>query len=221
MSILSRLLSLEPIDEKIVQAIVDSVALRSAKIDVAALGADLAEAKWSSLRLEGPLSPRKQTSTQRKQRAATIRTHAAKLFAALGSAAEEAEARDELWRDLCGLQVDEQLPPLPLRVEAFAEFLDILQLLTRDADKALSAAGAEIQSVKEQKRIQDSNPAWARFVRLWSPPKTVTWTIAFELAPIFERHFKRKATAATPPTTAEIGRREARLSDSSRPSSSV
>lgn len=89
MSILSRLLSLEPIDENIVQAIVVSVALPAAKIDFAVLGADLAEAKWSSLRLQGPSSPRKQTLTQRKRSAATVRTHAAKLFEALGPAVED------------------------------------------------------------------------------------------------------------------------------------
>lgn len=204
MSILSKLLSLEPIDEKIVQAIVVSVALPAVKIDFAALGADLAGAKWSSQRLQGPSSPRKLSASQRIRRAATVRTHAAKLFAALGPAVEEAEARDELWRNLWGLQPDADPPTLQLRVEAFAAFLSILQLLARDADQTLSAAGAEIQSVKEQKKVADSNPAWARFVSLWTPPKTVSWIIAFELAPIFETHFGRKATASTPSQVAEV-----------------
>ncbi len=198
MSILSELLSLEPIEEKIVQAIVQAVALPAVEIDSAALGADLAAVKWSSQRLQGPSSPRKQSPTKRKQRAATVRTHAKTLFAALDSAVEEAEARDELWRNLCGLQPDADLPPLQLRVEAFAEFLDILRLLAQDADQTLSAASAEIQSVKERKKMEDSNPAWARFVGLWRPPKAVSWFIAFELAPIFERHFGRKARASTP-----------------------
>jgi hypothetical protein len=204
MSILSKLLALEPIDEDIVQAIVEAVALRGVKIDFAALGADLAGAKWSSQRHRGKeSSPPKQSATQRKRRAATVRTHAAKLFDALGPAVEEAEARDELWRNLCGLQPDADLPPLQLRVDAFAEFLDILRLLARDADQALSAAGAEIETVKSRKKLEDSNPGWARFVRLWSPPDTVSWIIAFELAPIFETHFKKKATASTPSQAAE------------------
>ena len=156
MSILSKLLSLEPIDEKIVQAIVDSVALRGVKLDFAALGADLAEAKWSSQRLRGKKSsPPKQSATQRIRSAATVQTHAAKLFATLGSALEEAETRDGLWRNFCGLQPDEDLPPLALRVEAFAEFLEILQLLTRDADQTLAAAGAEIETVKARKKMQE------------------------------------------------------------------
>ena len=198
MSILSKLLSLKPIDEKIVQAIVQAVALPAVEIDSAGLGADLAAVKWSSQRLQGPSSPRRQSPTQRKRRAATVRTHAAKLFAALGPAVEEAEARDELWRNLCGLQPDADLPPLQLRVEAFAEFLDILQLLARDAAETLSAAGAEIENVKERKKLGDSNPAWARSVSLWSPPATVSWIIAFELAPIFKAHFGREARAPTP-----------------------
>jgi hypothetical protein len=203
MSILSQLLALQPVDESIVGAIVEAVALPAVKIDFAALGADLSAAQWSSQRLQGKSSLRKQSPTQRKRRAETVRTHAAKLFAALGPAVEEADARDEFWRKFCGLQPDQDLPPLPLRVEAFAEFLDILQFLALDADQTLSAAGAEIQNVKERKKMEDSNPAWARFVGLWGPPETVSWIIAFELAPIFETHFKKKTTASTPSQAAE------------------
>ena len=200
MSILSKLLALEPIDENIVGAIVKAVALPAVKVDFAALGADLAGAKWSSQRLRGKKSsPATQSATQRKRIASTVKTHASKLFVALGSVVEEAETRDRLWRNLCGLQPDEDLPPLPSRVEAFAEFLDILQFLALDADQALSAAGAEIQNVKRQR----SNRHWASFVRFWSPPKTVTWLIAFDLAPIFETHFGRKARASTPSQAAK------------------
>ncbi|VFU10495.1 hypothetical protein [Methylocella tundrae] len=203
MSVLSQILAFQPVDECIVGAIVEAVALPAVKIDCAALGADLAAAQWRSQRLQGKSSPRKQSPTQRKRRAETVRTHAAKLFNALGPAVEEAATRDELWRNLCGLQPDEDLPPSPLRVEALGQFLDILQLLALGSDRTLSAAGAEIQTVKVRKRMEDSNPAWARLVDLWSPPKTVTWIIAFDLAPVFEAHFKKKATASTPSQATE------------------
>lgn len=116
------------------------------KIDFTSLGADLGEAKWSARRLQETSSSQKQSPTLRKRRAATVKTHATKLFAVLGPAVEETVTRDQLCRGLCGLQQYEDLPPLPLRVEAFAEFLDIFQLLALDANQALSAAGAEAGS---------------------------------------------------------------------------
>ncbi len=56
--------------------------------------------------------------------------------------------------------------PLPLRVEAFAEFLDILQLL--DAETRIKLYQRQAQKSKRSKsgkRWQGSNPAWARFAQ--------------------------------------------------------
>jgi len=126
--------------------------------------------------------------------AKTIRGHAEKLFSALSST-HEVDARFEFWKLILSRQQDEGL-------KALTEFLLFLRLLIRDADQIISGADAEIQEKKNAEKLLESSPGIARslhlFYPLYNPPETVSWIIAWELAPIYEKHFRRRATTSTP-----------------------
>jgi hypothetical protein len=86
--------------------------------------------------------------------------------------------------------------------KAIGEFLLSLRFLIRDADQIISEANAEIrQGRKAKKPLESSPPPLDSLGSLFSgdnPPETVSWTIAWELAPIFEERFCENATASTP-----------------------
>jgi len=190
MSLLSKMLkALEPVDEDIVKKIVNAVDLAPDKLDLAALGADLAVPRSSAVRSREMSTSRKIPPSERREHAKTIRTHAEKLFSALSST-DEVDARFEFWRLILIRQQYEGF-------KALSEFLLFLRLIIRDADQIISAADAEIQSIKVRKKLHVSTPPSLALGSFHSPP-SVSWVIAWELAPIFEKHFQRNATTSTP-----------------------
>jgi hypothetical protein len=109
MSLLSKLLkALEPIDEDIVKKIVQAVHQAPDKLDLAALGADLAVPRASAALPREMSTSRKIPPSERRKHAKTIRTHAEKLFSALRSA-HEVDAHFEIWRLILSRQQDEDL----------------------------------------------------------------------------------------------------------------
>jgi hypothetical protein len=190
MSLLSKLLkALEPVDEDILKKIVQAVDLAPDKLDLTALGADLAVPRASAVWPREMSTSRKIPPSEQRKHAKTIRTHAEKLFSALSST-DEVDARFEFWRLISSRQQDEGL-------KALSEFLLFLRLLIRDADQIISAADAEIQTIKVRKKRLVSTPPSLALGSFHSPP-SASWIIAWELAPIFEKHFRKKATTSTP-----------------------
>jgi hypothetical protein len=59
-------------------------------------------------------------------------------------------------------------------------------------------ANGKIHSTKETEKLFGSSPGLAKLRDLWNSPRSVSWIIAWELAPIFKRHFGRRATASMP-----------------------
>jgi hypothetical protein len=192
MSRLLKLLeALKSVDEDVVKRIVQAVGIATDKVNIAALGADLAR-----LRVRGEQSrdtPSKISPTKRKRHAESVRSHAEKLLAAL--TAHEFDTCVEFWSVFCSRQHDEgskAIGKLPLS----------LRFLIHDADQIISEANAEIrQGRKAKKPLESSPPLLDSLGSLFSrdnPPETVSWTIAWELAPIFKKHFREEATASTP-----------------------
>jgi len=197
MSILSKILALEPVDENIVKAIVQAVGLPTDKIDFAALGEDLAGARMNGQWTHQISSPAKVPPSKRRLHAEKVRSHAKKLLASLVPT-DENDGRYEFWQLIDSRQKTQELPNPKACPKKFGLFLHFILLVIRDADQIISAADAEIQSSKDLETIRASSPSFAELHDLWSPPQTVPSIVAWDLAPIFEAHFGRKARASTP-----------------------
>ena len=193
MSLLSKLLEvLKPVDEDIVKKIVQAVDRASGKVDLAALGADLALLGAKRELPRAKLSSRKRSPTKRKLHAETVRSHAEKLLSAL-SPTHAFDTRLEFWNMFYRREGDEG-------PKAIDEYLLFLKFLIHDADQIISEANTEIKKGKKTSKPLKSSPP-SSLHSLFSqdtPLETVSWTIAWELAPIFEKHFCKKATASTP-----------------------
>jgi hypothetical protein len=174
---LSKLLEiLKPVDEDIVKRIVQAIGIAADKVNITALGADLAR-----LRVRGEQSrdtPSKISPTKRKRHAESVRSHADKLLSAL-SPAHEFDTRVGFLSLFFSRQHDEG-------PKAIGELLLSLGSLIHDADQIISEANAEIrQGRKAKKPLESSPPPLDSLGSLFSrdnPPETVSWTIAWELA---------------------------------------
>jgi hypothetical protein len=184
---MSRLLKLleavKPVDEDVVKRIVQAVRIATDKGNIAALGADLAR-----LRVRGEQSrdtPPKISPTKRKRHAESVRSHADKLLSAL-TPAHEFDTRVKFWSLFCSRQPDEG-------PKAIGELLLSLRFLIHDADQIISEANAEIRQGRKAKKPLESSPppldSLGSLFSRYNPPETVSWTIAWELAPIFEKNF--------------------------------
>ncbi|MGC2224975.1 MAG: hypothetical protein WA624_22740, partial [Methylocella sp.] len=164
------------------------------KTDLASLGKDLAVLRARGLYACEMSSSRKVAPTQRKRHAESVRSHADKLLSAL-SPAHEFDTRVGFLSLFCSHQHDKG-------PKAIGELLLSLRFLIRDADQIISEANAEIpQGRKAKKPLESSPPPLDSLGSLFSrynPPETVSWTIAWELAPFYKNHFCKNATASTP-----------------------
>ncbi|WGJ15425.1 hypothetical protein QEV83_03850 [Methylocapsa sp. D3K7] len=178
--------------------IVEAVGLTAVNVDLAALGADLDRLRVSAEQIRHTSSSRKVFPTKRKRHAETVKSHAKKLLSALSSSHEI----DTLL---------EFLSPFYRRHQdgspkAYGELMLSLSSLIQDADQIISEANAEIQQGKEAGKLPESSPPPFYSLRslFWhNPHASVSWIIAWELAPIFKKHFGKEATASTPSEGAE------------------
>ena len=188
MSVLSKLLALEPVDEHIVKMIVEKVDSPPDEMDFAELGADLAEGRMSGQWAYQISSPGRVSPGKRRDHAKKVRTHAEKLFDSLAPT-DANDGRHEFWHLIESRQHDQELPDRNVRPKQLEQILHFLQLVIRDADQIISAADADIENNKEIKGLRDSSAGLARIHDLFGLPKTVSAIIAWNLAPIFEAHF--------------------------------
>ena len=191
--LLKLLEALKPVDEDVVKRIVQAVGIAADKMDLASLGKDLAVLRARGLYACEMSSSRKVAPTQRKRHAESVRSHADKLLSAL-SPAHEFDTRVWFLSLFCRRQHDKG-------PKAIGELLLSLRFLIHDADQIISEANAEIRQGGKAKKPLESPPPLDSLGSLFSrynPPDTVSWTIAWELAPIFKNHFCKNATASTP-----------------------
>lgn len=175
------------IDEDIVKQIIHAVRLPAD--DLGGLGKDLAWLRSNADWHRELTGSRKIPPSQRKTHAKSIKSHAEKLYSVLCFTRED-DAWVQFWGLIYNREHDESLKSL-------SEFLKFLRALIADADQIISDADAEIQNTKKNK-LRDPSSTEAQLHRLFSPPRTISWIVARELAPIFEKHFGRKATVSRP-----------------------
>lgn len=181
------------VDEETIVAIARRVTSSTADIDLVALRNDLC-----ALKANAP-HPRTAPSERRRQ-AAKIKQHAQKLFDAYCST--DGKFFREWFNAICNPVDDKYLE----RVEAFVvnqrACLIFLIHLTQASDKIIAAANEEILAQNRSKN-DTRCPELAAIIReATHPPQDASSIIAFKLAPIYERHFHKRATTSTPAETA-------------------
>ncbi|HUI22673.1 MAG TPA: hypothetical protein VLZ74_16765 [Methylocella sp.] len=176
---------LNPVREDITKRIVRAVNM-DANVDLAALGASLASFKASRVTPGATSSSSKIPPFKLKRHANTIKSHAERLIQEIDIFAE--------FLFPCS-DVDKR----KMIVTGLRTYLDDL---ARRADRIILEAQRGIERSKALKTPLQRSPS--TYNSLFSGPgqsKTVSWLIAWELAPIYEAHFHKPATASTPPQT--------------------
>jgi hypothetical protein len=182
------------VDGNTTKLIVQQVNSPADKIDIEALRSDLSGLN-ASIKFSPKSQPSKMCATDRRKRAKTIQLHAEKLFNALS---DDEEFFDDLWRLMCDPTDTEYLGRLDALTDEQKKLSRFVLRLGRSAKQVMAAADEEIQASKHKKEIYANNPALTELRGLFGQRFDAHSIIAFGIAPLFEKHFGRKATAVTP-----------------------